>query len=74
LTNREPYLFALAAGRRTVEAGPRPILGSLDQSRTKRIPLDVPQHQPEVVMLLDGEGDAMREPEASMARPFGEIR
>jgi hypothetical protein len=37
-------------GRRTVKAGPWPILDSLDQSRTKRIPLDVPQHHPEVVI------------------------
>ena len=36
--------------------GPWPILGSLDHSRTKRIPLDVPQHHWEVVILLDGEG------------------
>src|SRR5271157_1464822 len=44
------------AGRRTVKTGPWPILGSLDQSRTKRIPLDVPQHQSEVVNLLNGKG------------------
>jgi hypothetical protein len=45
-----------STGRRTVKTGPWPILGSLDQSRTKRIPLDVPQHHPEVVILLDGKG------------------
>src|SRR5208337_2334605 len=45
-----------SAGRRTVKTGPWPILGSLDQSRTKRIPLDVPQHQSEVVNLLNGKG------------------
>ena len=44
------------AGRRTVKTGPWPILGSLDQSRTKRIPFDVPQYHSEVVILLDREG------------------
>src|SRR5271157_431216 len=45
-----------STGRRTVKAGPWPMLGSLDQSRTQRFPLDVTQHHSEVVILLDGKG------------------
>ena len=60
------------AGRRTVKTGPWPILGSLDQSRTKRIPLDVPQHHSEVVILLDGKGlePALPDVSAGMVMPL----
>src|SRR5271157_3594553 len=61
-----------STGRRTVKAGPWPMLGSLDQSRTQRIPLDVPQHHSEVVILLDGKGlePALPDVSAGMVMPL----
>jgi hypothetical protein len=38
-----------------VKTRPWPILGSLDQSRTKRIPFDVPQYHSEVFILVGRE-------------------
>ncbi len=37
----------------TVKAGPASILGPFHKSRTQRIPLDVPQHHSEVIILLN---------------------
>ena len=60
------------AGRRTVKTRPWPILGSLDQSRTKRIPFDVPQYHSEVSILLDGKGlePALPDVSAGMVMPL----
>ncbi len=52
------------AGRRTFKTGPWPILGSLHQSHTKRIPRDVPQQQSEVINLFGGKGHELARPNA----------
>jgi hypothetical protein len=43
-------------GATALKAGPAPILGSLDQTRTKRIPLDVTAYPKKVSIVADRNG------------------
>jgi hypothetical protein len=52
---------------------PRPLLGTLRQRRTQRIPLDVSQHNPKVFILLDWECFEASLPDVARAVIMSEI-
>src|SRR5271157_4392275 len=47
---------ARRVGRQRVQAGPAPVFHPLHQAGPQRVAFDVPQHHPEMIVLLDREG------------------